>query len=219
MTASELAAKAIGEKKNVVGAINGSFFMRSAQCYLPWGMQIVNGKVISEPSEGKVTYVDSKGVSHTVNKKSYSNWFGITKDGKPVIGDLSDYNNQYKGNILHGVTGNKILIKNGAYVKNDVSSAARTAIGITANGDIVMVAVSGREGDTTHPGATLADITQVFMDLDMGITDAINIDGGGSTTMLYQSSDGQLLLRTTQYSNATETTQREIADIIAIVAN
>lgn len=56
---------------------------------------------------------------------------------------------------------------------------ARSAIGRTKDGDIWMVAVDGRPGISA--GATLDEMAATM--LRLGCTDAINLDGGGSTDM------------------------------------
>lgn len=53
----------------------------------------------------------------------------------------------------------------------------RTAIGTTTSGEIWLVAVDGRQ--TLSGGATLLEMAQIM--LQLGCTDAMNLDGGGST--------------------------------------
>lgn len=55
----------------------------------------------------------------------------------------------------------------------------RTAIGRTAEGDIWMVVIDGRQ--PMSAGASLAETAQVM--LNLGCTEAINLDGGGSSTL------------------------------------
>ncbi|MCH7905065.1 MAG: phosphodiester glycosidase family protein [Armatimonadetes bacterium] len=55
----------------------------------------------------------------------------------------------------------------------------RSAIGVTPAGDVWLVAVDGRQ--SMSDGATLEELAHVMIDL--GCTDAINLDGGGSTTL------------------------------------
>lgn len=55
----------------------------------------------------------------------------------------------------------------------------RTAIGKTVDGDIWVVAVDGRQAGSV--GATLDEMAQIMV--QFGCTDAINLDGGGSTAM------------------------------------
>ncbi len=55
----------------------------------------------------------------------------------------------------------------------------RSGVGRTADGDIWFVAVDGRQSMSL--GCTLDEFAQIF--LRLGCTDAINLDGGGSTDM------------------------------------
>lgn len=58
----------------------------------------------------------------------------------------------------------------------------RTALGATADGKLMMVTVDGRQ--SISRGINLPDLSAVMKRL--GATDAINLDGGGSTTMSYR---------------------------------
>ncbi len=57
---------------------------------------------------------------------------------------------------------------------------ARTAVGITANGKLLLVTVDGRNRQNT--GMTLHELAQLMIRL--GARDAMNLDGGGSATMV-----------------------------------
>jgi len=65
--------------------------------------------------------------------------------------------------------------------KNDVakSIAARTAVGITDNGYLILAVV---EGVGKNNGATLAELAEMMIKL--GAKDAMNLDGGGSSSMV-----------------------------------
>lgn len=202
---SEFVAEMEAEGKNVYAAINAGFFMKAAGCYAPWGMQIVNGVVDAEPRD------------NTDKVKVYSNWFGITKDGSPVISTLSGYRNTYKGEILYGVGSRYLSIVNGKYKKlSSGAYDARTAIGYNAKGDIAMVVVAGNNEIPETPGATLSDMAQIFMDLDIDITDALNLDGGGSSTMVVEDENGKIQLESPLLSGSSE---RKLGNILAIVAD
>ena len=60
--------------------------------------------------------------------------------------------------------------------------APRTAIGVNAEGRILLVVVDGRSGASV--GLTLTELAE-FM-LELGAVDAMNLDGGGSTEMIVQ---------------------------------
>jgi exopolysaccharide biosynthesis protein len=63
----------------------------------------------------------------------------------------------------------------------------RTAIGIIDTNHYVFVAVDGRSEGYSR-GVTMTELAQIFVDL--GATTAYNLDGGGSTTMVF---DGELV--------------------------
>ncbi len=56
----------------------------------------------------------------------------------------------------------------------------RTAIGRTGTGELLLLTVDGRQAGWSV-GVTLLELTRTFEQL--GATDAVNLDGGGSTTM------------------------------------
>ena len=63
----------------------------------------------------------------------------------------------------------------------------RTAIGLIDTNHYVFVAVDGRSEGYSR-GVTMTELAQIFVDL--GATTAYNLDGGGSTTMVF---DGELV--------------------------
>jgi len=79
------------------------------------------------------------------------------------------------------------ITKNSEQFKSDIakSRAARTAVGVTKDGNLLFVtvdknkqALSGRKS----AGVTLEELAQLMKDL--GCTDAMNLDGGSSSTMV-----------------------------------
>ena len=67
----------------------------------------------------------------------------------------------------------------------------RTAIGYTKDNDLILVAADGREGSSI--GLTLVELANLMKEL--GCTNAINLDGGGSTVMYV---NGQIVNRPQQ---------------------
>ncbi len=113
-------------------------------------------------------------------------WFGVTADGTYVMGTADEYKN-YKGKLESAVGGSHIFLK-----KDNVSNIAvgtefadtrhpRTAVGYKPDGSLVLMVVDGRQS-TISNGASLADLAQMFGAL--GCSDAINLDGGGSSTFV-----------------------------------
>lgn len=114
---------------------------------------------------------------------SGSNFFGILKDGTPVIGNYTDWN-ACKDNLQEAVGGSVLLVKDGKSVVEDSSSyykdrVSRTCIGITADNKVVLMALDGRQ-EPVSAGGSAQEVAQIM--LDAGCVVAINLDGGGSTT-------------------------------------
>lgn len=90
-------------------------------------------------------------------------------------------------NVNHIISGGPYLIKNGE-IFIDITEQKlgaiggknpRTAIGYTQDGNLIMVAVDGREGASV--GMTLRELAGFMRSI--GCVNAMNLDGGGSTVM------------------------------------
>ena len=127
-------------------------------------------------------------------------FFAILKDGSAMIGTYAEYQ-EVKDQIQEAVGGfGAVLVKDGKInvTKNAnyaASRASRTAIGIKADGSVVMMVLDGRQLPFSAGGA-IEEIAQIMY--DAGCVHAINLDGGGSTvfcatpdaTILNKPSDG-----------------------------
>ncbi|MCD8048898.1 MAG: phosphodiester glycosidase family protein [Clostridia bacterium] len=86
--------------------------------------------------------------------------------------------------IKEAVGGNTLIVKDGEvadFVNVIAGRSQRTAIGVADDGKtLLLVTIDGRESDC--PGMTQTELAN-FM-ISLGCTDAINLDGGGSTTMI-----------------------------------
>ena len=81
----------------------------------------------------------------------------------------------------------------------------RTAIGKTADGKILLVTVDGRRPGVSV-GMSLAELADLM--LSLGAVDALNLDGGGSTTMYYS---GRVVNRPSDASG-----ERSVGDAILV---
>lgn len=104
------------------------------------------------------------------------------KDAKLVI----NTNPEWRG-VKHIISGGPYLVKDGeVYVDMTAQKLGaiggrnpRSAIGYTADNNIILVAVDGREGSSI--GMTLMELANFMQSI--GCVGAINLDGGGSTVM------------------------------------
>jgi hypothetical protein len=86
------------------------------------------------------------------------------------------------------ITGSQVLVQDGHVVAtNDHVTAPRTAVGIDrATGHILLVTLDGRQRRAT--GMSMRGWARLLKGL--GVDDAVNLDGGGSSTMVARSADG-----------------------------
>ncbi|MGL4234160.1 MAG: phosphodiester glycosidase family protein [Casimicrobium sp.] len=86
-------------------------------------------------------------------------------------------------NVHNAVGGFNIVLRDGEIIGNPAAGIhPRTAIGIDRSSDRMWwLVIDGRQSGRSE-GASLADVAQVLKQL--GADDAINLDGGGTTTMV-----------------------------------
>jgi hypothetical protein len=116
--------------------------------------------------------------------------------------------------VNQAIGGSPMLIKNNSIMISDVeelidinntTGRSRTAIGFTAQKRLILLVVEKSSAKGTD-GVSLAQEAQILK--DMGCTDAINLDGGGSTCMLVNNG---------QATNTPEGgTQRVVSSVIFI---
>lgn len=101
-------------------------------------------------------------------------------------------------NVLNAIGGSPVLIKNGVVkitdaeeliVVDNAIQRARTAIGYNADGKVLILVVEGGN-PTGAKGLNLQDLADLLK--SMGCTNALNLDGGGSTDMVV---NGQLTVK------------------------
>ncbi len=114
---------------------------------------------------------------------------GVKIESTTVPADFNPYPNMVGAGPLL-VSNNRIVV-NGALEKFSKGfqqqKASRSAIGVTNQGNIMLVAVHNRVGGR---GASLGEMAQIMQQL--GAIDALNLDGGSSTSL---SLGGQLIDR------------------------
>jgi exopolysaccharide biosynthesis protein len=83
--------------------------------------------------------------------------------------------------VAQSVAGKPVLVRDGARATGSKSRAdARTMVGWNERGDLLLVSVDGRQSGRT--GLSVIDAANLMRTL--GAVEALNLDGGGSTTFV-----------------------------------
>ncbi|MBR4880286.1 MAG: phosphodiester glycosidase family protein, partial [Clostridia bacterium] len=145
----------------VVAGINASYYNMTTG--KPTGTFVMNGIDVTTESEG--------------NNYGY---FAVMKDGSVKIGNKGDYSKD-KGNIQEAIGIYTMLIVDGQICSglNTTQKYPRQTIGITADGDVIIMMADGNQAPKSI-GLTVLEQAQVM--LDLGCVWAGHLDGGGSGT-------------------------------------
>ncbi|MHB8074441.1 phosphodiester glycosidase family protein [Desulfosporosinus fructosivorans] len=141
-----------------------------------------NGKGNGAFPDG-LTMHDGKIVHNNIGEKAV-NIVGFDDKGKLVLGKMTAKQLVEK-NMREAVTFEPNLIVDGKpMIKGDGGwgIAPRTGIGQKADGTVIFVVIDGRQ-PTWSIGANLRDLMNVFE--DYGAVNAINLDGGSSSELVY----------------------------------
>lgn len=162
---------AVANGVNIIAGVNGDYFNISGD-YSPSGVAIKEGKMINT---------------------SPRPFCAFTYDGEFVIKE--SISNVATKDIRTAVGGSNVIVKNFMPYDMNMSqshgyiSHPRTLAGVKSDGTIILAVIDGRQ-PTHSNGASLAECAQ-FM-LSMGVKDAINLDGGGSSTMITRVGDSYI---------------------------
>ena len=161
----------IAQNNNAVAAINGGAFVDKTSVVWTGTGAFPDGIVMSE----------GKTIWNSVPDKGKTPLFGITDKGVLIVGKYSE-NELKKLNVKEALSFKPILIVNGK--KTDLSKelpgmASRTAIGQKKDGSIILLVIDGRQLGSL--GASFQEVQEIMFKL--GAINAINLDGGRSSTM------------------------------------
>lgn len=135
--------------------------------------------------------------------------------------DIYSYNRKaIKNDIVTAFTGHEYLIKNGEKMDSNYYSSlaepslinsrrARSALGVTRDNKLILFTV---DESNTSLGMTLDELASHLESL--GIVNAINLDGGGSTSISFENNEHKLFLM-----NDPDKYQREITNAVAVIYN
>ncbi|RYD02448.1 hypothetical protein N752_24265 [Desulforamulus aquiferis] len=176
----ETPSQAVKRTGAILGINGGGFyrFMQDGREYtLPIGNTVIDGKLVG-------------GFHPSVEDIFFS---GINKEGKLIGGIFNDRDALLSQKPWQGVSFVPILIQGGKPVplpaKWQNTKHPRTIFGEYANGDLILIVVDGRQSDWSS-GVTLERL-QIKL-IELGVKEGYNLDGGGSSTFIF---DGQVLNR------------------------
>lgn len=169
----------LAERNGAFAAVNGSFFDMDAGnpvCYLR-----IDGKPIGENTPAK---------TDSVNRKYYQYATLALRGGRARLA-VPDSNRLWENSLSDSniMTAGPMLLRKGEMVpqRDDRTFVTqrhnRTALGLRPDGTTLLVVADGRFKHQAE-GLTLSELELVMRWL--GCSDAINLDGGGSSTMYVQ---------------------------------
>jgi|GEM_PF-607617 len=178
--------------EQVIAAVNGDFFEWSPVAGRPIGPVFVNGTMIQ---------------GYDGDGRSY---FAIRNDGKPQVGVFSEVPETGYRDLRDVIGGRERLVAVGANTSLGGTREPRTMVGYTDDDVVYLVVVDGRNS-AYSAGMTLTGLSDVMQSL--GVLEAINLDGGGSSTMVLKE-DGAFNVVNT----CSDGSPRAVANSLAIVA-
>ncbi len=163
---------AVANGKNVIAAVNADFFDLGGDNH-PMGLAVKDGVLIV-----------------TATSQNNKAFFAIKKDGTAMIGDNA-FNTKID-ELQNAWGGRQIIVKKGVPTNLEMNTEfgktahPRTLVGIREDGKIILATIDGRLPAISN-GASLANCA-LYM-ISLGAQTALNLDGGGSTTMVIREGD------------------------------
>jgi exopolysaccharide biosynthesis protein len=200
--------------RDVVAGVNADFF--SLATGAPTNALVSAGRVITPPNKQPVFAVDSAGMPHITTLEVRGGARFAVDDTALAHVSLAPFH------PVEAVGGRPRLVRDSATVPEvDTEGQTgfatgrhpRTAIGIANNGKrLLLVVVDGRQAPYSA-GMTLRELATLM--LALGARDALNLDGGGSTTMVVENPRSGTLEIANRPSDPTG--ERTVGDALAVV--
>lgn len=168
----------MAKRNGAIAAINGGGFIDIEGSWAGTGA-VPDGFIMHD---GKVVYDQFQDENKVYSTVAFTDK-GVLVVGEHSIADLKKYHVKEAINF-----GPPIIVNGKAATQGDagLGIAPRTAIGQTADGKVLLLVIDGRQLHSM--GATMKDVQDIFF--SFGAVNAVNLDGGSSTTMYY---DGKII--------------------------
>lgn len=182
----------IAEGVGATIAINGDYYGARSSGYVIRNGELLRDAKASDDQEDLVLWSDGS--------------MSIIREGDITAQELLDRGALQVLSFGPGlVIDGEISVDSGDEVGKAMASNPRTAIGYLGDGHYVLVVADGRTSESE--GLSLLELAQ-FMKNTLGITQAYNLDGGGSSTMYYS---GKVINNPTTNGSISE---RKVSDIL-----
>ena len=166
-------------------AINGSFFYPFTE-NTPWDYS---------PRPGDTAHALGENISDSIRYGKATKQWNVLCFAKSNLAQIA-LNNRCPENTVQGVAGQEILVKNGvSIIDYETKAYGRAAVGTNKEGTKLWIFVVDGKQPFYSEGVTLTELAQIAADL--GCDRAINLDGGGSTTLAVKQSGKVKLLNAT----------------------
>lgn len=182
----------MAESNNAVLAINGDYYGARQSGYV-----IRNGKLYRDTSGNRDALVIQKNGEFKFVSESETSASDLLQDGALQVFSF--------GPVL--LNNGEISVGENDEVGMAMASNPRTAIGYLGNNHYVFVVSDGRTSESA--GLSLYELASFMKEL--GVKDAYNLDGGGSSTMVFK---GEIINNPTTSGRSGE--ERAVSDIVYI---
>ncbi|MBI4978504.1 MAG: phosphodiester glycosidase family protein [Spirochaetes bacterium] len=119
------------------------------------------------------------------------------------------------GRIMHAASGQYLILERGVTTGTNTDRHPRTAAGITVDGKtLILMVIDGRRDESK--GATLYE-TALWLQ-SFGAYNALAFDGGGSTTMVVENTNGQPRVINTPVHGMAAGTERVVGNHFGVFA-
>ena len=155
---------------NVLGGVNADFYLIKRSNMIKGAMYRGSECLKGDIDEGE-------------------NLFLVLKDGSAHCMTAEEYLALDKNLIAEAVSGRQMLLNDGVAQSDDTHLEPRTAVGVTKSGKRLFILVGDGRRKEYSNGLSYADMAQIFKSL--GAYDALNLDGGGSSSFCLSVGDGK----------------------------
>ena len=206
----------LARTRTVVGGVNADFFLFDP-VGVPTGAHVSAGRVVTPPAQRPVFAVDSSGAPQIVT-------LAVRGGGRFAVDDTAlAHVSLTPFHPLEAVGGRPVLVRDSLVGDAvDTEGAAgfatgrhpRTAVGYADGGRrLLLVVVDGRQKPYSD-GMTLRELAELMRAL--GAREALNLDGGGSTALVFADPDSARALRVANRPSD-PTGERAVGNALAIV--